>query len=97
MPADSTLSQAPTNLHGDGVSPYQCSTRPAPPGSDWSIDYGYCRTSLDWHGPGNPQGAGDPRCPSDCPHKAPQEVAIGFMERWPSGATVAAAWAKAQK
>lgn len=95
MPADNTLSQEPTAAHGDGVSPYPCSTRAKPPSSAWSINYGFCRTSLDWHGPGNPQGAGDPRCPADCPHKAPQSVAIEYGTRAESaGVASAAAWAR---
>lgn len=95
MPADEALSQVPTAAHGDGVSPYPCSTRSTPPGSNWSINYGYCRTSLDWHGPGNPQGAGDPRCPLGCQHKAPQSVAIEYGQRSESdGVAASAAWVR---
>ena len=99
MPADESLSQEPTAAHGDGLGPYRCSKAEKPPrAAAWSIDYGYCRTSLDWHGPNNPQGTGDPRCPADCQHKAPIEVAIGFIKRWPiGGAMEAAAWARSKR
>ena len=98
MPADNSLSQEPSARHSNGSAPYPCSASPTPPGSNWSIDYGYCRTSLDWHGPNNPQGTGDPRCPADCQHKAPIEVAIGFIKRWPiGGAMEAAAWARSKR
>lgn len=80
MPADPTLPQTSAH-HGNASAPYLCHKAEAPPGATWSIRYGYCRTSLDWHGPGNPQGQGDPRCPSSCPHKAPQALAVKFTKR----------------
>jgi len=80
MPADPTLPHTSAH-HRDGSASYPCHAWQHPPGSDWGLEYGYCRTSLDWHGPGNPQGQGDPRCPSSCRHKAPQGVAMTFTKR----------------
>lgn len=97
MPADPTLPQTSVH-HRDGTSPYPCHAWQQPPGSDWGLKYGYCRTSLDWHDHGNPQGQGDPRCPAGCPHKAPQSVAIHFVRLYTRyGAARAAAWARAQR
>ena len=93
MPADHTLPSTSVH-HGDASKPYQCSTRSNPPGAAWAINYGYCRTSLDWHGPDSKQGAGDPRCPATCQHKAPEWVAIGFGKWFAlDGAASAATWA----
>lgn len=105
MPADSSLSQEPSARHGRAIDPYPCSVDPEIPGADWSLDYGYCRTSLDHHTSKNPEtlgqlltiGSGDPRCPASCPHKAPLAVAQGFMQRFPQGVPVAIAWVKQQK
>lgn len=98
MPADDTIHQGSSPLHSNGDAPYQCSRWPAPPGANWAIDYGYCRNSLDWHGPDSRQGSGDPRCPQTCPHKAPTEVAAGFYVVYAEqGARGAAAWARGQK
>lgn len=47
MPADNSLDQAPSVHHGNASEPYPCHKRAAPPNSQWGIDYGYCRTSLD--------------------------------------------------
>lgn len=92
MPADPSLSSQPSQHHGSGDAPYPCHTWVKPPGAAWAIDYGYCRTSLDWHGDDSPKGAGDPRCPSDCPHKAPRAVAIRFCKAFSwRGAAAAAA------
>ena len=76
MPADNSLTQEPSALHSDGNKPYQCSTAPKPPGGDGFIDYGYCRTSLDLHA--THHGSADPRCPANCPHKAPIATAQLF-------------------
>jgi hypothetical protein len=98
MPADTSLPQAPSAHHGDGDAPYPCSAWPEPPGGAAFIDYGYCRTSLDYHGPSSPQGHGDPRCPSTCPHKAPLKVAVGFGKQYTwHGAVKAAEWARKQR
>lgn len=98
MPVDTTLSDKPSRHHGNGDAPYPCHAADKPPGGAGFIDYGFCRTSLDWHGPASPQGAGDPRCPGDCPHKAPQKIAIGFGKQYAwHGAVRAAAWARKQK
>lgn len=82
MPADHTLSQEPSAKHGDGNAPYPCAGQPSPPGprdaKEWAIDYGYCRTSLDHQPPHYKQGSSDPRCPRDCPHKAPSFVVVRF-------------------
>ena len=95
MPADTTIPQAPSRHHGDASAPYPCSAAATPPRAAWSIDYGYCRTSLDWHGAGIPQGHGDPRCPNTCPHKAPVKVAVEFDQRFArDGAVGAAGWAQ---
>lgn len=92
MPADESLSQEPTSAtHGDGVSPYKCSTRPKPPGVSWGINYGYCRTSLDHWPESHKQGSSDPRCPATCPHKAPVEVAIEFAKVYKEKGAAAAA------
>lgn len=98
MPADDTLHQGSSPLHGSADRPYPCCEAPAPPGAAWAIDYGYCRHSLDWHGPDSKQGSGDPRCPADCRHKAPTEVAARFYGVYAErGARGAAEWAKHQK
>lgn len=82
MPADPSIPSAPSVHHTSGVAPYVCSTRQEPPASaEWSIQYGgYCRTSLDHHGDSRKVGSSDPRCPADCPHKAPEGVAVLFTE-----------------
>ena len=61
------------------------------PGSAWSIHYGYCRTSLDWHPSYALVGSADPRCPQDCQHKAPQHVAIMFADVYRNEGNKAAA------
>lgn len=93
MPADETIPSAPSAHHGDGNAPYQCHKAKTPPGAAWAIDFGYCRHSLD-----SMMGRHDPRCPVDCPHKAPAAVAEEFdkLFTW-RGAVRAAAWAKWQK
>ena len=80
MPADPSISSAPSALHGDGDAPYACSAREkAPASADWSIQFGgYCRTSLDHHKAAHKVGSSDPRCPANCPHKAPEGVAVLF-------------------
>lgn len=93
MPADESLSQDPTSAtHGDGVSAYTCSTAENPPrAAVWSIDYGYCRTSLDYWPKSYQQGSSDPRCPATCPHKAPVKVAIEFANVYTQKGAAAAA------
>lgn len=80
MPADPSITSAPSEHHGNGDAPYPCSSRPsAPPHAAFSINYGgYCRTSLDHHKAAHKVGSSDPRCPADCPHKAPEGVAVLF-------------------
>lgn len=92
MPADTTLPEA-TAHHGDGRAPYPCSTWQAKPGAAFTIDYGYCRHSLDVL-----YGMNDPRCPAACPHKAPRTTAEHFDKLfvW-RGAQAAADWARAQQ
>ena len=98
MPADESLSQEPTAAHGDGLTPYRCSKWTAPPGAQFSIDYGYCRTSLDHWPASYKQGSSDPRCPASCPHKAPIEVAVEFAKVFAThGANDAAAMARKHK
>ena len=100
MPADESLSQEPTAAHGDGLALYRCSKWPAPPGAQFSIDYGYCRTSLDHWPEKHQQGSSDPRCPASCPHKAPIEVAVEFAKVFAAkdgGAMKAAAMARKHK
>ena len=75
MPADNTINQSPSARHGDGDAPYQCKDAMQAPGATWAIDYGYCRHSLD-----QLAGINDKRCPSDCQHKAPEAVAVRFLE-----------------
>lgn len=83
MPADESISSAPSIYHRDGKTHYICSTWPRPPtDAKWAIDYGYCRTSLDHQPPHYKQGSSDPRCPRDCPHKAPQQVAQLFSKHF---------------
>lgn len=100
MPADNSLSQAPSAHHGNGDAPYACSKRQQPPGrADFAIDYGgYCRTSLDHHPASHKVGSTDPRCPPDCAHKAPKSVAIRFTKLfvW-QGAQAAAKMARGVK
>ena len=101
MPADESLSQEPTAAHGDGLTPYRCSKAEKPPrAAAWSIDYGYCRTSLDHWPASYKQGSSDPRCPASCPHKAPIEVAVEFAKVFAAkdgGANDAAAMARKHK
>lgn len=101
MPADNTLNQAPSAKHGNGDSPYPCHAQknpPGPRGAVWAINYGYCRTSLDHHPLHHLQGSSDPRCPSDCPHKAPRAVAKEFGGVFArEGAVAAAEWARTVK
>lgn len=97
MPADNTLPQVSSPHHGSASRPYPCSRWPEPPGADWAIKYGYCRSSLDWHGLNSKLGSGDPRCPSTCPHKAPHDVAVGFNGVFAElGAQGAAEWTREQ-
>ena len=93
MPADTSLNQAPSAHHGSAARPYACHTDARPPGAEFAIDYGFCRTSLDAL-----TGSTDPRCPADCPHKAPAAVVTQFdkLFHW-RGASAAAAWARAQR
>ena len=100
MPADESLSQEPTAAHGDGLTPYRCSKWSTPPSAQFSIDYGYCRTSLDHWPEKHQQGSSDPRCPASCPHKAPIEVAVEFAKVFAAkdgGAMKAAAMARKHK
>lgn len=90
MPADTTLSQAPTNKHGSAAKPYPCHGWSEPPGAGWAIDYGYCRHSLD-HSEHEGYGSKDGRCPGDCQHKAPQAVALHFSKIFAWRGAVAAA------
>ena len=78
MPADTTLSQEPSERHGSARLPYPCHAWPGPPQARWSLDFGYCRTSLDSQPPQALVGSSDPRCPRDCPHKAPHAVVTMF-------------------
>jgi len=80
MPADPSITSAPSIHHTEGSTPYACSAREKPPSSaDWSIQFGsYCRTSLDHHKAAHKVGSSDPRCPANCPHKAPEGVAVLF-------------------
>lgn len=81
MPADPSISSAPSALHGNGDDPYACSNRVSAPSHPvWGLDYGYCRTSLDHHKAAHKVGSSDPRCPTECPHKAPEGVAVLFTE-----------------
>lgn len=99
MPADISLSDEPTSKHGNASTPYPCSTMPHPPQDlSWAIDYGYCRTSLDYQKPGNKSGSDDPRCPKDCPHKAPLDVVLEFDKNFKElGAKKAAEVAKSRR
>ena len=93
MPADTSLSQAPSAMHGDASRPYGCHADARPPGAEWAIDYGYCRHGLD-----TLVGRDDPRCPQTCPHKAPAAVVTQFdkLFAW-RGAAAAAGWSRAQR
>ena len=92
MPADLTMPER-TERHGDAARPYRCHTDARPPGAEFAIDYGFCRTSLD-----TLTGSTDPRCPADCRHKAPAAVVTQFdkLFHW-RGAEAAAGWARAQR
>ena len=94
MPVDPAAGHAPPRT-GDG--PYPCSAWAQPPGAGnaWAHQHGYCRTSLDLHAPTDKIGSSDPRCPADCPHKAPQSVVEAFRKTYQTqGATAAAALAR---
>lgn len=89
MPADHTL-PARTAHHGNGDAPYPCYEWPELPHPEPFVDYGYCRHSLD-----TLAGIDDPRCPVDCPHKAPADVADEFDRIFKSsGAQLAARYAR---
>ena len=92
MPADLTMPER-TERHGDAARPYRCHADDRPPGAEFAINYGFCRTSLDVL-----TGSTDPRCPADCPHKAPAAVVTQFdkLFAW-RGASAAAALARAQR
>ena len=93
MPADTSLNQAPSAMHGDAAKPYRCHQDDNPPGAEWAIDHGYCRHSLD-----TLVGRDDPRCPADCKHKAPPAVVTQFDKLfWWHGAAKAAKWAREQR
>lgn len=91
MPADTTLSQEPSERHGSASRPYPCHAWGSPPGVEWAIDYGYCRNSLDSQPPQAMIGSTDPRCPRDCPHKAPQRVVVMFTRLFQAKGAKAAA------
>ncbi len=90
MATDSTMPDK-TRHHNDGAKPYACYTRPSLGKSAWALDHGkYCRHSLD-----ELCGVTDPRCPADCPHKAPESVVAGFGDVWSKrGARAAADWVR---
>ena len=92
MPADLTMPER-TERHGDAARPYRCHADDRPPGAEFAIDYGFCRTSLDAL-----TGSTDPRCPQTCPHKAPATVVAQFdkLFAW-RGAAAAAGWSRAQR
>lgn len=76
MPADNFISQLPSEHHGNGDSPYSCYYKECKPSiASWSLDYGFCRHSLD-----TLFGAEDKRCPRDCTHKAPSKVVKEFND-----------------
>lgn len=93
MPADTSLSDRPSDRHGDGNAPYSCHAWATPPGAAWAIDYSYCRHSLD-----DREGHADRRCPADCQHKAPPNVVSKFARDYAKyGAVVAADVTKAER
>lgn len=79
MPLDPAVIQEPSKLHGSGDAPYQCYSRPRFETGVF-VDYGYCRHSLDVWPEHLKHGSSDPRCPKDCPNKAPIGVALMFQE-----------------
>lgn len=99
MPADPSITSAPSRHHGNGDAPYACSQRQQPPArADWALEYGYCRTSLDHHPQAHRVGSADPRCPANCAHKAPEAVAVRFTKlfEW-QGAPAAAKMAREER
>ena len=79
MPADESLSTAPSIHHSNAADPYPCYNRPTSPGvvpGVW-VKYGYCRHSLD-----TMCGSSDTRCPKDCRHKAPPDVVNTFNQKF---------------
>ena len=92
MPADLTMPER-TERHGDAARPYRCHADDRPPGAEFAIDYGFCRTSLDAL-----TGSTDPRCPADCRHKAPAAVVTQFDKLFHCrGAAAAAGWSRARR
>lgn len=89
MPADETLSTAPSARHGNGDAAYWCFHVEALPRPKWAIQYaGICRHSLEFEARQR-----DKRCPVDCKHRATDEQADGFQERFRSqGALAASDW-----
>ena len=97
MPVDPAAGHAPART---GDVPYVCSTYQQPPGASnrFAIQHGYCRTSLDLHEPHDKIGSSDPRCPADCPHKAPHRVTVRFQDDYAlHGAQAAADGARKSK
>ena len=92
MPVDPQAGLQPPRT---GDHPYPCAYRPAVARAEWAVDNGYCRTSLDWHAPADKIGSADPRCPAQCPHKAPERLAVQFSKQfvW-RGAAAAAEMAR---
>ena len=92
MPADLSMPER-TERHGDAAKPYRCHADARPPGAEFAIDYGFCRTSLDAL-----TGSTDPRCPQTCQHKAPAAVVTQFdkLFHW-RGAAAAAGWSRARR
>ena len=86
MAVDPAQPDRPSIHHRDGATHYVCSTWEKPSTAPWSHDYGYCRHSLD-----QLAGVNDPRCPADCPHKAPATVVAEFTQIWQSRGVAAAA------
>lgn len=86
MPADTSLSTAPSARHGNGDAPYWCYSIAKPVSADWSIKFApYCRHSLE------PENFTDRRCPADCKHRASEAVAMKFHEVFKANGAIAAA------
>lgn len=61
---------------------YSCSKSPTPPTDNTSIDYGYCRYSLELQPTNTNIGHFDTKCSRYCPHKAPISIARLFSANY---------------
>lgn len=91
MPADPAQAAIHSPSSISATKPYVCSEWDKPPKAEWSVDYGWCRNSLDYHEDRDKVGSSDPRCPQTCPHKAPAGAVAKFQADYSSHGNLVAA------